>query len=282
MLRSSKTCSDHFLVSPDPEHQKRRRPTRQEQRTAGLHGFFSPMSPWERSLFPWSRFSLMFTTGTTGDTWMAVKPGRYLRHARLSDSAGDDDDGDVAVKSAFDLWTKRQIEQKTPLSNLRWNKAKHDKMTSTFRKQQQQQRRHPTHLLWVMWLLTRWPAARAAMRDSSPASTEAQSTRASRRAFSPGWLRLLPWTPSICTASGHAETSSHNNVTYVTLPCFYRNRKLPYPAARGTGSYLTLLLRNRKLPYLAATGKLPYPASTGTESYRTLLLQEQGVTLRCC
>lgn len=54
-----------------------------------------------------------------------------------------------------------------------------------------------SHLLWVMWLLTRCPAARAAIRESSPASTVPQTTRASWRAFSPGSLELEPWTPSI-------------------------------------------------------------------------------------
>lgn len=54
-----------------------------------------------------------------------------------------------------------------------------------------------SHLLWVMWLLTRCPAARAAIRESSPASTVPHTTRASWRAFSPGSLELEPWTPSI-------------------------------------------------------------------------------------
>lgn len=36
-----------------------------------------------------------------------------------------------------------------------------------------------SHLLWVMWLLTRCPAARAAIRESSPASTVPHTTRAS-------------------------------------------------------------------------------------------------------
>lgn len=39
--------------------------------------------------------------------------------------------------------------------------------------------RDVSYLLWVMWLLTRCPAARAAIRESSPASTVPQTTRAS-------------------------------------------------------------------------------------------------------
>lgn len=40
--------------------------------------------------------------------------------------------------------------------------------------------------LCAMWLLTRWPAARALQRLNSPASTPAATIRASFRAFSPG------------------------------------------------------------------------------------------------
>lgn len=48
-----------------------------------------------------------------------------------------------------------------------------------------------------MWLLTRCPAASAAIRDSSPASTVAQTTRASVLAFSPGHSALGPSTFNI-------------------------------------------------------------------------------------
>lgn len=55
------------------------------------------------------------------------------------------------------------------------------------------------YLLCIMWLLTKWPAARAAIRESSPARTVAHTTLASCRAFSPGQSWLAPCTPSICT-----------------------------------------------------------------------------------
>lgn len=57
----------------------------------------------------------------------------------------------------------------------------------------------PAYLLCVMWLLTRWPAARADMSDSSPASTVAHTTLASCLAFSPGQTWLAPCTPNIWT-----------------------------------------------------------------------------------
>ena len=43
-------------------------------------------------------------------------------------------------------------------------------------------------LLCAMCALTRWPAARALQRLSSPARTLAATILASRRAFSPGWV----------------------------------------------------------------------------------------------
>lgn len=42
--------------------------------------------------------------------------------------------------------------------------------------------------LCAMWLLTRWPAASALHRESSPASTPAATMRASLRALSPGFV----------------------------------------------------------------------------------------------
>lgn len=50
--------------------------------------------------------------------------------------------------------------------------------------------------LWAMWALTRWPAQRALLSDSSPASTPAPMMRASWRALSPGVSWWAPRTPS--------------------------------------------------------------------------------------
>jgi len=47
------------------------------------------------------------------------------------------------------------------------------------------------------WLLTRCPAARADISDSSPARTVAQMSLASCRALSPGEVGCEPLTPSI-------------------------------------------------------------------------------------
>jgi len=65
-----------------------------------------------------------------------------------------------------------------------------------------------------MWLLTRWPAASADIRESSPASTVAQTTLASCRALSPGHSWQAPCTPSICT---HTHTHTH---TYIHMNDF--------------------------------------------------------------
>lgn len=76
-----------------------------------------------------------------------------------------------------------------------------------------------------MWLLTRCPAARAAIRESSPARTVAQTTRASWRALSPGWLGLL--TPSICRYRGFVlegkkyPKNTSTNGSYVTCSWDY-------------------------------------------------------------
>lgn len=78
-----------------------------------------------------------------------------------------------------------------------------------------------SHLLWVMWLLTRCPAARAAIRESSPASTVPQTTRASWRAFSPGWSELVPWTPSIYMHTHRGSSTSECWQTAgFTLQCY--------------------------------------------------------------
>lgn len=55
-----------------------------------------------------------------------------------------------------------------------------------------------SHLLWIMWLLTKCPAAKAAIRESSPAITVPHTILASWRALSPGLSVLAPWTPSTC------------------------------------------------------------------------------------
>ena len=52
----------------------------------------------------------------------------------------------------------------------------------------------PTHLLCLMWLLTRWPAAKADMRESSPASTAAHTIRARLVALVPGSSLCAPCT----------------------------------------------------------------------------------------
>ena len=59
-----------------------------------------------------------------------------------------------------------------------------------------------------MWLLTRWPAASAAIRDSSPAITVPHTIRASCRAFSPGLSLHAPWTPSICSQEQTQQDST--------------------------------------------------------------------------
>ena len=51
-------------------------------------------------------------------------------------------------------------------------------------------------LLYFMWLLTSCPAARADMRESSPASTEPATMVARSLAFEPGASLLAPLTPS--------------------------------------------------------------------------------------
>jgi hypothetical protein len=51
--------------------------------------------------------------------------------------------------------------------------------------------------LCCMWALTRWPAARALQRESSPARTAAPMIRAKRRALSPGFVGWEPRTPSM-------------------------------------------------------------------------------------
>jgi len=54
-------------------------------------------------------------------------------------------------------------------------------------------------------------------------------------------------------------------------------------SSSGTGSYITLLLQEQEVtsPCFYRNRKLLYPASTGTGSYFALLLQEQEVTLPC-
>lgn len=49
--------------------------------------------------------------------------------------------------------------------------------------------------LCAIWLLTKWPAARALQRDNSPARTAAATIRASLRALSPGLVGCEPRTP---------------------------------------------------------------------------------------
>lgn len=51
-------------------------------------------------------------------------------------------------------------------------------------------------LLYFMWLLTRWPAACAEMRDSSPARTAPATTVAKSLELDPGDSLLAPLTPS--------------------------------------------------------------------------------------
>jgi hypothetical protein len=51
-------------------------------------------------------------------------------------------------------------------------------------------------LLYFMWLLTRWPAACAEIRDSSPARTAPATTVAKSLALDPGDSLLAPLTPS--------------------------------------------------------------------------------------
>lgn len=51
-------------------------------------------------------------------------------------------------------------------------------------------------LLYFMWLLTSCPAARADMRESSPARTEPAIMVAKSLEFAPGDSRLAPFTPS--------------------------------------------------------------------------------------
>lgn len=57
------------------------------------------------------------------------------------------------------------------------------------------------YLLYLRWLLTRWPAARAPIRDSSPANTVPHTTRASCLALCPGFSGFGPWIPSIWKAN---------------------------------------------------------------------------------
>lgn len=59
--------------------------------------------------------------------------------------------------------------------------------------------------LCAMCALTRWPAARAEHRLSSPASTAAATIRASWRALSPG---LVGWEPRTPSSSSIADCAS--------------------------------------------------------------------------
>lgn len=47
-----------------------------------------------------------------------------------------------------------------------------------------------------MWLLTSWPAARADIKDNSPARTEPATMVANSLEFDPGESLLAPFTPS--------------------------------------------------------------------------------------
>lgn len=51
-------------------------------------------------------------------------------------------------------------------------------------------------LLYFIWLLTSWPAARADIRESSPAKTAPEIIVANRLELSPGDWMLAPFTPS--------------------------------------------------------------------------------------
>mmetsp|Transcript_13948 Transcript_13948/g.44264 ORF Transcript_13948/g.44264 Transcript_13948/m.44264 type:complete len:337 (+) Transcript_13948:205-1215(+) len=76
-----------------------------------------------------------------------------------------------------------------------------------------------------MWLLTRSPVASAAISDSSPASTEAATTRASCAAWCPGRSRHAPRTPSSPSAAACGgstvppPTVPTSSVGMVTLTC---------------------------------------------------------------
>lgn len=59
--------------------------------------------------------------------------------------------------------------------------------------------------LYCMWLLTRWPAARADISDSSPASTAPATIMAKHWAFCPGDSVLGPFTPR---RSKHADCAA--------------------------------------------------------------------------
>lgn len=50
-------------------------------------------------------------------------------------------------------------------------------------------------LLYFIWLLTSWPAAKADMRESSPAKTAPATILAKSRAFAPGDCAFAPFTP---------------------------------------------------------------------------------------
>lgn len=74
-----------------------------------------------------------------------------------------------------------------------------------------------------MWLFTRSPDAKAAINDSSPASTVAQMTRARVAAFSPGLILLAPCTPSIY----HVEKERENDGTKKKQNEVKREKKKP-------------------------------------------------------
>lgn len=88
------------------------------------------------------------------------------------------------------------------------------------------------YLLWIMWLLTRWPAASAAIRDSSPAITVPHTIRASCRAFSPGLSLHAPWTPSICSQGQTQQDSTF--LSRQQLPTQSTKTRATRPPTPGT------------------------------------------------
>ena len=81
-------------------------------------------------------------------------------------------------------------------------------------------------LLYFKWLLTSCPAARADMRESSPARTEPATMVANSLAFEPGASLLAPLTPSrFRQADWEASCVPPPMVpTYVTKPNRHYNR----------------------------------------------------------
>lgn len=112
-------------------------------------------------------------------------------------------------------------------------------------------------LLCRRWLFTRWPAARADMRDSSPARTVPHTTRASWTAFPPG---LSPWGP--CTPSIWARRDERKERRGRELNCTTNTQDLFIRATPNFQGYETKHLQSLE----TASCDIPTPFPSNLEA----------------